>query len=146
MKISTGKTARLALCAAAVTGLIMTTATSASAASVVSIGHGAGSCPSAFVCLWSEGNFIQGTFVDGAKFGSFGSNQNIGDMGKLKRESSADKGMQDVTSSVLNNTGSAVCFYEHNGYRGAEFRIGPWEQWPSLPSWINDKISSFKYC
>ncbi|MDH6539898.1 peptidase inhibitor family I36 protein [Streptomyces sp. SPB4] len=146
MKRSTSKTVRLGLTAAAATGLILSAATSASAAGVFSIGHGAGSCPNNFVCLWSEGNFIEGKFVNNAKFGSYGSNQNVSDMGKLKRESSVDKGMQDVTSSVLNNTGSSICFYEHNGYGGLEFRIGPWEQWPALPSWINDKISSFKYC
>ncbi|MEV4191054.1 peptidase inhibitor family I36 protein [Streptomyces toxytricini] len=146
MKRSIGKTARLGLAAAAATGLVLTAATSASAASAFSIGHGAGSCPNAYVCLWTEGNFIQGKFVNDAKFGSFASNQNVGDMGKLKRESGGDKGMQDVASSVVNNTGSSICFYEHNGYSGLEFRIGPWEQWPSVPSWINDKISSFKYC
>ncbi|MGE7387001.1 peptidase inhibitor family I36 protein [Streptomyces sp. NPDC004126] len=146
MKRSTAKTARLGLSVAAAAGLIMTMATSASAASVFSIGHGAGSCPSGFVCLWSEGNFIEGKFVNYAKFGSFGSNQNVGDMGKLKRDPGGDKGMQDITSSVLNNTGSGICFYEHNNYGGLEFRIGPGEHWPSLPSWINDKISSFKYC
>ncbi|WP_331728380.1 peptidase inhibitor family I36 protein [Streptomyces sp. NBC_00158] len=146
MKRSTGMTVRLGLGVAAATGLILSAAASASAASVVSIGHGAGACPESFVCLWSEGNFIEGKFVNYAKFGSFGSNQNVGDMGKLRRESSIDKGMQDVTSSVLNNTGSSICFYEHNNYGGLEFKIGPREHWPSLPSWINDKISSFKYC
>ncbi|MFI9201958.1 peptidase inhibitor family I36 protein [Streptomyces sp. NPDC053048] len=137
---------RLALGAAAAAGLMLATANSASAASVFDIGHGAGSCPNGYVCLWSEGNFIQGKFVYDHKFGSIASNQNIGDMGKLARTSTGDKGMQDVTSSVVNNTGSGICFYEHNGYGGLQFKIGPREQWPSVPSWINDKISSFKYC
>ncbi|MEU1286801.1 peptidase inhibitor family I36 protein [Kitasatospora sp. NPDC005856] len=145
MKLSQ-KMTRLGLCVAAAVGLVVTAATSASATNVYNIGHGAGSCPSGYVCLWSEGNFIRGGFVNDSKFGSFASDQNTGDMGKLQRVSSMDKGMQDVASSVLNNTGSSICFYEHNWYGGAEFRIGPWEQWPSLPSWINDKISSFKYC
>ncbi|MEV7187310.1 peptidase inhibitor family I36 protein [Kitasatospora sp. NPDC093102] len=138
--------AKLGLCAAAAAGLIVTGATSASATNVYNIGHGAGSCPSGYVCLWSESNFIEGGFVNDSKFGSFASNQNTGDMGKLQHTSGGDKGMQDVTSSVLNNTGSSICFYEHNNYGGAEFRIGPWEHWPYVPSWINDKISSFKYC
>ncbi|MER7701831.1 peptidase inhibitor family I36 protein [Kitasatospora sp. NPDC097605] len=137
---------RLGLGTAVAAGLVVAAATSAGATTVTNIGHGAGSCPAGYICLWSEGNFIQGGFVYDHKFGSFGSNQNISDMGKLGRTSTGDKGMQDVTSSVLNNTGSSICFYEHNGYGGAEFRIGPWEQWPSLPSWINDRISSFKYC
>ncbi|MEU2391520.1 peptidase inhibitor family I36 protein [Streptomyces sp. NPDC007369] len=146
LMISMRKTARLGLCAAAAAGLIMTAATSASAATVFDIGHGEGSCPDGYVCLWSEGNFIRGKFVNYHKFGSVASNQNVGDMGKLARTSAGDKGMQDVTSSVLNNTGSRICFYEHNGYGGLEFKIGPREKWPSVPSWINDKISSFKYC
>ncbi|MED7955033.1 peptidase inhibitor family I36 protein [Streptomyces sp. BE303] len=137
---------RLGVCAAAAAGLFVATATSASATSVFDIGHGAGSCPSGYVCLWSEGNFIQGKFVYDHKFGSFASNQNVSDMGKLARSSTGDKGMQDVTSSVLNNTGSSICFYENNGYSGLEFKIGPGEHWPSVPSWINDRISSFKYC
>ncbi|MGW3076413.1 MULTISPECIES: peptidase inhibitor family I36 protein [unclassified Kitasatospora] len=137
---------KLGLIAAAAAGLIVTTATSASATNIYNIGHGAGSCPSGYICLWSEANFIEGTFYNDAKFGAFASNQNIGDMGKLQKVASTDKGMQDVTSSVLNNTGSHVCFYEHNNYGGLEFKIGPGEHWPYLPSWINDKISSFKYC
>ncbi|MBC2874272.1 MULTISPECIES: peptidase inhibitor family I36 protein [Streptomyces] len=140
------KMTRFALGAAAAAGLLLATAPSASAATAFNIGHGAGSCPSGYVCLWSEGNFIQGGFVYDHKFGSFASNQNIGDMGKLARTESGDKGMQDVASSVVNNTGSSICFYEHNGYGGLQFKIGPHEQWPSVPSWINDKISSFKYC
>ncbi|MET9762836.1 peptidase inhibitor family I36 protein [Streptomyces sp. NPDC006372] len=143
---STAKMARSGLCAAAVTGLIMTTATSAGATTVFDIGHGAGSCPDGYVCLWSEGNFVQGKFTYDRKFGSMASNQNVGDMGKLARTPTGDKGMQDVATAVLNNTGSSVCFYENNWYGGLEFRIGPWEHWPSVPSWINDKISSFKYC
>ncbi|MEU8777364.1 peptidase inhibitor family I36 protein [Streptomyces sp. NPDC048606] len=140
------RTTRLGLCAAAATTLVMTLASSASAANVFNIGHGAGSCPDNHVCLWPEGNFIERSFANDHKYSSVASNQNVGDMGKLGRDSAGDKGMQDVTSSVLNNTGSAVCFYEHNNYGGMEFRIGPREHWPSVPSWINDKISSFKRC
>ncbi|MFF2748572.1 peptidase inhibitor family I36 protein [Kitasatospora sp. NPDC058048] len=139
--------AKFGLSAAAAVGLIVTGATSASATNVYDIGHGAGSCPSGYVCLWSEANFIRGTTINDNKFGSFASNQNTGDMGKLqKRDSGGDKGMQDITSSVLNNTGSSICFYENNWYTGLEFKIGPGEHWPSVPLWINDKISSFKYC
>ncbi|MBD0674974.1 peptidase inhibitor family I36 protein [Streptomyces sp. CBMA156] len=138
--------AKLSLVTAAAVGLLVTGATSASATNVYNMGHGAGSCPSGYICLWSEGNFIEGTFYNNAKFGAFASDQNTGDMGKLQKVSSTDKGMQDIASSVVNNTGSHICFYEHNNYGGAEFKVGPHEQWPSLPSWINDKISSFKYC
>ncbi|MFJ3876865.1 peptidase inhibitor family I36 protein [Streptomyces sp. NPDC090077] len=143
---SKGGAARLGLCAAAATGLILAGATAASATTVFDIGHGAGSCPDGYVCLWSEGNFIQGKPVLDHKFGAVASNQNIGDMGKLARTSAGDKGMQDTASSVVNNTGSSICFYEHNNYGGLQFKIGPREKWPSVPAWINDKISSFKYC
>ncbi|MGW1641700.1 peptidase inhibitor family I36 protein [Streptomyces lavendulae] len=138
------KMMNLGLCAAAVTGLIMTTATSASAATILGLGAGSGACPSNYVCLWADGDFVGGS--PSGKFGSIASNQNITDMGKLERSSGLWSGMQDITSSVVNNTGSSICFYEHNGYGGAQFRIGPWEKWPAVPSWINDKISSFKYC
>ncbi|MGW3230082.1 peptidase inhibitor family I36 protein [Kitasatospora sp. NPDC001095] len=143
MKLSKNLT-RLGLAAATAVGLVVTVAGSAGANTILTIGHGAGACPANYVCLWSEGGFVRGEPYQ--KFGSFASDQNISDMGKLKPEGAFWQGMQDITSSVVNNTGSSICFYEHNNYGGLEFRIGPREQWPSLPSWINDKISSFKYC
>ncbi|MFJ8160126.1 peptidase inhibitor family I36 protein [Streptomyces sp. NPDC096136] len=138
------KTARLAVGAAAVAGLVMTASASASASVLIGIGQGAGACPAQHVCLWSENDFVGAT--SGSKFGAIASNQNVGDLGKLKRDGALWTGMQDVTSSVVNNTGSGICFYEHNNYGGLQFRIGPWEKWPSVPSWINDRISSFTYC
>ncbi|MFB6889067.1 peptidase inhibitor family I36 protein [Kitasatospora sp. NPDC056327] len=138
------KTARLGLCALAATGLILTAANTASATTLLGIGQGAGACPANYVCLWSENDFVGAT--GGHKFGAIASDQNITDLGKLERSGGLWTGMQDITSSVVNNTGSGVCFYEHNGYGGAEFRIGPREKWPAVPSWINDRISSFKYC
>ncbi|MEV7286381.1 peptidase inhibitor family I36 protein [Streptomyces sp. NPDC093252] len=51
----------------------------------------------------------------------------------------------DATSSLVNNSANSLCFYENQG-TGLEFRIGPWERWGSVPSWINDKISSFRIC
>ncbi|MEW1638959.1 peptidase inhibitor family I36 protein [Streptomyces sp. NPDC093801] len=144
MMTSRRKTARLAVSAAAVAGLVMTAATSASASVLIGIGQGAGACPAAHVCLWSENDFVGAT--SGSRFGAIASNQNVGDLGKLKRDGALWTGMQDVASSVVNNTGSGICFYEHNNYGGLQFRIGPWEKWPSVPSWINDRISSFTYC
>ncbi|MEV7541080.1 peptidase inhibitor family I36 protein [Streptomyces sp. NPDC089915] len=138
------KTARFAVGAAAVAGLVMTAAVSANASVLLGIGQGAGACPANQVCLWSENDFVGAT--GGSKFGAIASNQNIGDMGKLRRDGALWTGMQDTASSVVNNTGSAICFYEHNDYGGLQFRIGPREKWPSVPSWINDRISSFKYC
>ncbi|MEU9334892.1 peptidase inhibitor family I36 protein [Streptomyces sp. NPDC048290] len=52
----------------------------------------------------------------------------------------------DITSSIVNNSGSAYCFYEHPDYGGLQFRIGPWERWASVPYWINDRISSLHPC
>ncbi|MFD0378101.1 peptidase inhibitor family I36 protein [Streptomyces sp. NPDC127112] len=138
------KTARFAVSAATVAGLVMTAATSAGASVLLGIGQGAGACPGSHVCLWSENDFVGAT--SGSKFGAIASNQNVGDLGKLQRDGALWTGMQDITSSVVNNTGNAICFYEHNNYGGLQFRIGPWEKWPSVPSWINDRISSFKYC
>ncbi|CAL9640146.1 hypothetical protein SUDANB120_06321 (plasmid) [Streptomyces sp. enrichment culture] len=137
---------RVAFAAAAVTGALAATATTASAAVLTDIGTGSGKCPANWVCLWSENDFIRGN-PDG-DYGAVGSDGNVSDMGKFFFESKFArwKGMQDRTSSVVNNTGSSICFYEHNGYGGLEFRIGPREKWASVPSWINDKISSFKYC
>ncbi|MEU8777365.1 peptidase inhibitor family I36 protein [Streptomyces sp. NPDC048606] len=122
----------------------MTAATSASANVILGIGQGAGACPANHVCLWSDNDFVRPS--SGHKFGAIASDQNVTDMGKLKKDGALWTGMQDVTSSVLNNTGAAVCFYEHNNYGGAQFRIGPWEKWFSVPSWINDRISSFTFC
>ncbi|WP_186768268.1 peptidase inhibitor family I36 protein [Streptomyces qinzhouensis] len=53
---------------------------------------------------------------------------------------------QDQVSSIINDSHYSICFYEHPGYGGLEFRIGPWEWWATLPGWINDKISSFRPC
>ncbi|MFB6889069.1 peptidase inhibitor family I36 protein [Kitasatospora sp. NPDC056327] len=139
---------RLAVGAAALTGVLAATTTSASANVLTDIQTGAGKCPANWVCLWSENNFIRGNPAGGYDFGAVGSDQNVSDMGKFVFESKLFrwKGMQDAASSVVNNTGGGICFYEHNGYLGAEFKVGPHEQWASVPSWINDRISSFKYC
>ncbi|MFD0378099.1 peptidase inhibitor family I36 protein [Streptomyces sp. NPDC127112] len=139
---------RLAVGAATLTAAVVATATSASAYVLTDIQTGAGKCPANWVCLWSESNFVRGNPAGGYDFGAVGSDQNVSDMGKFVFESKLFrwKGMQDSASSVVNNTGSGICFYEHNNYGGLEFRIGPREQWASVPGWINDKISSFKYC
>ncbi|MFB9365114.1 peptidase inhibitor family I36 protein [Kitasatospora albolonga] len=140
------KLAKFGVSAALAAGLTLALSTSANAASVYDISHGAGSCPDGYVCLWPEANFIHHNFALESKYGSYGSNQNVGDMGKLGRGPAGDKGMQDVASSLVNKTGSSICFYEHNWYGGLQFKVGPHEEWPYLPGWINDKISSFKYC
>ncbi|MER7701830.1 peptidase inhibitor family I36 protein [Kitasatospora sp. NPDC097605] len=139
---------RLAVGAAALAGAIVASTTSASASVLTDIQTGSGKCPANWVCLWSDYNFVRGNPAGGYDYGAVGSDQNVPDMGKFVYESKSWrwKGMQDQASSVVNNTGSSICFYEHNGYGGAEFRIGPWEKWATVPGWINDRISSFKYC
>ncbi|MGE7387000.1 peptidase inhibitor family I36 protein [Streptomyces sp. NPDC004126] len=139
---------RLAVGAAAVTGVVAATATSASAYVLTDIATGPGKCPANWVCLWSENDFIRGNPGGGSDYGAVGSDGNVSNMGNFFFEAKLArwKGMQDRASSVVNNTGNSVCFYEHNDYGGLEFRIGPREKWSSVPSWINDKISSFKYC
>ncbi|MFI9201959.1 peptidase inhibitor family I36 protein [Streptomyces sp. NPDC053048] len=139
---------RLAVGAAALTGAVAATTTSASASVLTDIQTGSGKCPANWVCLWSENDFVRGNPRSGLDYGAVGSDQNVSDMGKFVFESKLWrwKGMQDSASSVVNNTGSSICFYEHNEYRGLEFRIGPREKWSSVPSWINDRISSYKFC
>lgn len=82
------------------------------------------------------------------KYGAVATNENVSDMGKLRFEKDFWdwRGMADLASSVVNTTGSHICFFEHNGYGGLQFTIGPWEKWPTVPGWINDKISSVEYC
>ncbi|MEU2391521.1 peptidase inhibitor family I36 protein [Streptomyces sp. NPDC007369] len=139
---------RIAVGAAALTAAVAATTTTASADVLTGIETGSGKCPANWVCLWSENNFVRGNPAGGYDYGAVGSDANVPDMGKFRFEDKLWrwKGMQDSASSVVNNTGSRICFYEHNGYGGLEFKIGPREKWSSVPSWINDKISSFKYC
>jgi hypothetical protein len=117
------------------------------AASVIQYNFGDGpGCPS-YICLWSENNFHENPSLGWSrKLYSLGSSGDVGNMGKLANDGLGDIGMQDIASSVVNNTGSTVCFYSDNWYAGANFQIHGWEKWASLPSWINDKISSFAYC
>ncbi|MFF4450008.1 hypothetical protein [Streptomyces sp. NPDC001502] len=53
---------------------------------------------------------------------------------------------KDTTSSIGNSTNLSLCFYEHKNYGGLEFRIGPGEWWATIPSWIDNKISSYRPC
>ncbi|MET8831903.1 peptidase inhibitor family I36 protein [Streptomyces sp. NPDC004610] len=91
----------------------------------------ASDCNGWAVCYWEHNDYNGGVYV----FGSPGTlPQGTPTFG------------HDLASSIVNNTGSAYCFYEHSYMTGLQFRIGPWERWGSVPSWINDKISSFKPC
>ncbi|MFD7440849.1 peptidase inhibitor family I36 protein [Streptomyces sp. NPDC059909] len=138
---------RLGIGAAALTGVLAGTVTSANAQVNPYIGHGAGSCPSNWVCAWAGPNFVREEPY--AKFGAMGSDQSVPDMNNLADGNFAPPlrwGMNDLASSVVNNTWSSICFYEHSWYSGIEFKTGPREQWPYVPWWIDNKIGSFKWC
>ncbi|MFD7440850.1 peptidase inhibitor family I36 protein [Streptomyces sp. NPDC059909] len=139
---------RLGVGAVALTGLLAGTATSASAIPRIDINSGAGSCPANWVCLWNDPNFVardEGAYTGPEGVGDY---EPIPDMGKLKFEGQLGgwQGMQDEATSVVNNTWNNVCFYEHNWYSGLEFRIQGKEQWAYVPWWIDNKISSWKWC
>jgi hypothetical protein len=141
------KMMRLGVGAAALTGVLVGTATSANATITPDIGHGVGSCPSNFVCLWAGPNFVRESPHE--KFGSLAADQAISDINWVAdgRWSPPDKwGINDLTSSVVNNTWSSICFYEHSWYSGLEFKAGAREQWAYVPWWIDNKIGSFKWC
>ncbi|MEW1762535.1 peptidase inhibitor family I36 protein, partial [Streptomyces cyaneofuscatus] len=52
---------------------------------------------------------------------------------------------QDSISSIRNNTGKNLCFWEHNNYQGASFRLNNGYEWGDMGSW-NDRVSSWKPC
>ncbi|MFS8105227.1 peptidase inhibitor family I36 protein [Lentzea alba] len=95
------------------------------------------------VCLWGNADFRNGPKVN--KFGSAGLDTiRLEDLGKLENQYFGWKGMQDITSSLVNNTPYRICFYSDNNFRGLQFCVGPYERWASVPYWINDRISSFR--
>ncbi|MEV7286213.1 hypothetical protein AB0O01_16835 [Streptomyces sp. NPDC093252] len=53
---------------------------------------------------------------------------------------------KDSISSVGVTTDHGMCFYEHANFGGLEFKVGRGEWWAQVPSWINDKISSYRPC
>ncbi|MEV7284145.1 peptidase inhibitor family I36 protein [Streptomyces sp. NPDC093252] len=59
---------------------------------------------------------------------------------------SLPNGYHDQVSSLVNESPYSFCFYEHPNMGGLQFRIGPNESWATIPSWMNDKISSFRAC
>ncbi|XVU22633.1 peptidase inhibitor family I36 protein [Actinoplanes sp. CA-054009] len=110
--------------------------------------NGAGSCPQNTFCLWNNSNFEQGGTTT-TKIRSLVAWGTVSDMGKLGPRSEGSgfyPTMQDVVSSMVNNTPGTLCFYSDNNFSGAVFQIHGWEKWPNLPSWIDNKISSFRFC
>ncbi|MEV6651815.1 peptidase inhibitor family I36 protein [Streptomyces sp. NPDC051219] len=135
---------RLGIGATALAIVLAGTVTSASATKR-SIGTGVNSCPSNYVCAWAGPNFI--AEEPWHKFGAIAADESVPDMGKIATGvDSTTWGMQDLTSSVVNNTWSSICFYENTWYSGLEFKTGPREQWAYVPWWFDNKMSSFKWC
>ncbi|MFS8105003.1 peptidase inhibitor family I36 protein [Lentzea alba] len=93
-------------------------------------------CPST-LCVWEHHSF-QGRRID---FGHV-----LQERSMKNRVIGSHATMNDRISSFVSNHGGNLCFYEHEDFRGLEFRIGPRESWGSMPRWINDKISSFRAC
>ncbi|MEU3609157.1 peptidase inhibitor family I36 protein [Streptomyces sp. NPDC035033] len=55
-------------------------------------------------------------------------------------------GFDNRISSINSNHGKPFCFYSERNYQGEVFRIGPWEEWATLPGWIDNDIQSFRVC
>ncbi|MFE7565279.1 peptidase inhibitor family I36 protein [Kitasatospora sp. NPDC057500] len=54
---------------------------------------------------------------------------------------------QDSISSIVNMSGSRMCFWEHNGFQGQYIRLDTGQQLADLgASGFNDRISSWKAC
>ncbi|MFF7459243.1 peptidase inhibitor family I36 protein [Kitasatospora sp. NPDC008115] len=54
---------------------------------------------------------------------------------------------QDSISSIINASGSRLCFWEHNGFQGQYIRLDAGQQFADLGvSGFNDRISSWKAC
>ncbi|MCI4146695.1 peptidase inhibitor family I36 protein [Streptomyces sp. MMS20-AI2-20] len=54
--------------------------------------------------------------------------------------------MNDDISSLKNRTANTLCFYSDARNQGEVLRVGPWEWRDSLPSSIDNQISSFDFC
>jgi hypothetical protein len=55
-------------------------------------------------------------------------------------------GINDDISSLKNRTPNTLCFYSNAGDGGLVFQIHAWEWWPTVPTWIDNQISSFDFC
>jgi hypothetical protein len=55
-------------------------------------------------------------------------------------------GINDQISSLRNRTPNTLCFYSNDLNGGAVFQIHGWEWWATIPSWIDNQISSMDYC
>jgi hypothetical protein len=102
-------------------------------------------CDNGRFCLWRNANFDISD-QSYSKFNTIESDQRIWDLGKLQKRGAIWWGINDAVSSAWNRTGGPICLYSDKDSGGAVMRIGPGEEWPNLPSWINDKASSADRC
>ncbi|MFJ9562777.1 peptidase inhibitor family I36 protein [Streptomyces fuscichromogenes] len=106
--------------AAAIVGVSLTAAPSASATS--------SDCPSNYICAFENENFT------GRMVGNTGNVSNIGDY------------MNDRTTSIVNNTDRVVCFYDNADYDGSLTDANPHVAIPNIGSYANDRITSWHFC
>jgi hypothetical protein len=87
-------------------------------------------CPANRICLYEHVNF-------GGRVAIYATGS--ADMNRFGPR------FNDMTSSIINNTGSRWCAYEHANYGGQVLVIAPRQRRPTLPGW-NDRISSLRRC
>lgn len=87
-------------------------------------------CPSGYVCVWGDSNY-QGRYL----------------FAPGPERSSVGGYMNDLTTSLWNRTGSQVCFYQHDNWRGVTLKIIPaGGSSPNVGPSANDAISSWRAC
>ena len=124
-KLTRSRRLLLTTALAVLSTLSMTIASPAQAQDQVQV-----ACPANRICLYEHVNF--GGRVAIYQVGSR-------DMSRFGPR------FNNMTSSIINNTGSRWCAYDHANYRGQFLVITPWQRLPSLPGW-NDRISSLRRC
>ncbi|MDX2514826.1 peptidase inhibitor family I36 protein [Streptomyces stelliscabiei] len=134
----TSKRTRTAIVAATATLALGAAVTDASAY-LQRTGNGTtGTCANFQLCLYQHtvynGDMAGFTGVEGASFKW---------VSPVSGNSWTDTYMNDKISSMVNNSSSAFCFYEHWDLKGLTFLIHGNEDWPYLNSYIVDKISAF---
>lgn len=114
---------RLLLLLVLVMGVLPMSSMKAVYADMSTIGPGAASCPANRLCLWEHANYAgQGRAISGNQ-------AYIHDM-------------NDMTSSVINNTGATYFLFQHGDYGGGATVVNP-GQWISyVGNAANDRISS----
>lgn len=93
----------------------------------------ASQCGSYAVCLYTDQGY-------GGQFVGYAQGQWVFD-NDLRND-----GINDDVSSIISNWNGNLCFFSDIDQSGLEFQIGPDQSWATLPSWIDNQISSFTSC